>query len=76
MVGTQAMAQRIVNAEESFVNLVRDRTGCSEEAARVLMGDWKRLKALKIDSVTGQWTVLHGGLLDKELLIEETQARE
>ena len=61
--GTRSVAQRMVNAEESFIQIIREK-GFSREEAIKAMGTMLRLKVAKLDPVNGRIDVKHGAFLD------------
>lgn len=68
MKGTQAVAQRIVNAEENFIALVQQVTGCSREQGTKALATMRSLKVLKLDAVNGVYNVKHGAFLEASAL--------
>ena len=65
----KAMAQRIVNAENGFLDYVCETTGISRDLAIKVMAYYREIRVLKIQVGVGQWTVTHGAYLDKDELL-------
>lgn len=61
------IAQRIVNAEEDFIQIIQEKGFTGEEAIQV-MQTMLRLKLAKLDSGIGRISVKHGGLLETEVI--------
>lgn len=62
------MAQRLVNAENSFIECVRRDTGFTQEQAETVMAFYVKHKLMKLDAVDGQFYVKHGAFLDADVL--------
>jgi hypothetical protein len=70
------IAQRIVNAETSFIACMEDQYGLTEEEALRVFNLYKKKRIIKIDAVMGSWTVKNGAFLDAETIqraLEMTQ---
>jgi hypothetical protein len=67
MNGTREIAQRIVNAEEGFIEIIRER-GFTRDEAIMVMQTMLRLKLAKLDPVIGRISVKHGALLESETI--------
>lgn len=70
------IAQRIVNAETSFIACMEDEYGLTEDEALRVFNLYMKERIIKIDAVMGSWTVKHGAFLDKETIrkaLEMTQ---
>jgi len=61
----QDIAQRIVNAENSFVACMEDDYDLTEDQALAVFNLYRKEKILKVDAVMGSWSVKHGAFLDK-----------
>ena len=61
--GTQAIAQRIVNAENAFIETLMNR-GFSRAEAVKAMSTMIKLKVAKLDAVGGVINVKHGAFLE------------
>ena len=61
--GTRAIAQRIVNAEENFIE-ARIAQGFTRQEAIKAMNTMLRLKVAKLDPVIGRIEVKHGAFLE------------
>lgn len=64
----QGIAQRTVNAENSFVQSVMEQFGKTENEAQQVLTVFKQCKAVKIDAVTGQFALTHGAFWDIEVI--------
>ena len=62
------IAQRLVNAENSFIACMEDEYNLTEEQARSVFNLYKQEKILKVDAVMGSWSVKHGAFLDKSTI--------
>lgn len=62
------IAQRLVNAENSFIACMEDEYNLTEDQARAVFNLYKQEKILKIDAVMGSWSVKHGAFLDKQTI--------
>lgn len=65
--GTRSVAQRIVNAEKSFIQLVMEK-GFSRAEATKIMQTYLKLKVAKLDPVGGVIRVQHGAFWELEPL--------
>ncbi len=54
------MAQRLVNAENSFIECVRRDTGFTQEQAEKVLAFYVKHKLMKLDAVDGRFYVKHG----------------
>lgn len=68
MYGLKEVAQRIVNAEQNFIGVVREITGCSEADALKVLKTFRKLKVVKLDAVGGRYSVKHGIYLESDVL--------
>ncbi len=62
------MAMRIVNAEESFISFAIKTANLSYAEAEKVLSVYRKVKAIKIDAIGGQFTFTHGGFADAEVL--------
>jgi hypothetical protein len=62
--GLKAMAQRIANAEVTFIGCLMTIGGINEDQARTVFTKYLKAKVLKLDPVIGTYRVKHGALLD------------
>ena len=69
MKGTQAMAQRIVNAEENFADTLVAIANITRDEAFKAMRTMLKLKVAKLDAVGGRITVKHGAYLETSAII-------
>ena len=68
MKGTRAVAQRIANAENGFVEFVRAQIGCTQAEAEAVLSVYRWERLINIGAVDGQWRIKHGAFLDKDVL--------
>lgn len=71
IVGTRAVAQRIVNAENSFIDFAMKTAGLTHgEAVSALsyMRKGGKRAPLRIDAVTGQFTFSHGAFAEPDVI--------
>jgi type IV pilus biogenesis protein CpaD/CtpE len=61
--GFRAVAQRIVNAENGFVQILMEKGFTRDEAAKA-MRTMLKLKVAKMDAVNGRISVKHGAYLE------------
>lgn len=64
MNGTKQMAQRIVNAEQNFVQMIMEK-GFNREDAFKAMRTMLKLKVAKLDPIIGRISVKHGVYLER-----------
>jgi len=62
------IAQRIVNAENSFIACMEDDYNLTEDQALAVFNLYKKEKILKVDAVMGSWSVKHGAFLDEQTI--------
>lgn len=65
--GTRAIAQRIVNAEENFTQIIMEK-GFTRAEAQKAMRTMLKLKVAKLDAVGGKINVVHGAYLESDSL--------
>lgn len=65
--GTRAIAQRIVNAENVFIEMIQER-GFTRAEAEKAMRTMLKLKVAKLDPISGRINVKHGAFLDPEAI--------
>lgn len=66
--GTKAVAQRMVNAEEGFLDFAMRTAGITREQAVTALEEYRKAKAIKIDPVGGQFSFTHGGFAEADVL--------
>lgn len=66
MEGTYQIAQRIINAEKGFTQLIMEKGFTKDEAGKVMLTLLK-LKMAKLDPVMGRITMKHGAYWDNEV---------
>ena len=62
------IAQRLVNAANSFIACMEDDYDLTEDQSRAVFNLYKQEKILKVDAVMGSWSVKHGAFLDKQTI--------
>jgi hypothetical protein len=62
------MAQRFVNAENRFTDYVKQATGTDDATAHKVLAYYRQHKIVKLDAVSGTFSVPHGALLDAATL--------
>ncbi len=65
--GTRAVAQRIVNAENAFIQVIESK-GFSNVDAIKAMNTMLKLKVAKLDAVNGLISVKHGMFLEPDVI--------
>lgn len=65
--GMRAVAQRIANAENDFVDVIMERGFTREQAVRA-MHNLRKFKMAKLDPVLGRISVTHGSFLEVDVL--------
>ena len=64
----EAIAQRMVNAENAFISVIKEIAGCSNDSAAHVLNVYRKLKLVKFDAVCGTINVKHGLYLDKDII--------
>ena len=54
------IAQRIINAENKFIDSVVEQFGKTEDEAKIILEVFKREKIVKIDPIGGRFTLTDG----------------
>ena len=67
--GLRAMAQRLVNAENGFVQTLMERGKISKVDAEKVFVLYKKLKLVKLHAANGEYKVKHGGYLDEAVIV-------
>jgi hypothetical protein len=62
------IAQRTVNAENSFVESVMNCGACTKAEAEKVMAYYLKHKIAKMDAVIGRISVKHGAYLDADVI--------
>lgn len=62
------IAQRQVNAHNSFVENIMEQFGFTQAEAEQILTIYKRIKAIKLDSVMGRYNLIHGALWERETM--------
>jgi hypothetical protein len=67
MIGNLHTAQRIVNAENAFIEIIMEKGFTKEEATKA-MNTMLKLKLAKMDAVIGRISVKHGAYLEVDVI--------
>lgn len=68
MEGTREIAQRIVNAEENFIETVQTITGCTREEGIKALATMRQFKIIKLDANIGRYRAVHGAYMEADAL--------
>ena len=66
--GMRAVAQRIVNAENAFIDFAMRTAGLTKPEAETALASYRKNKAIKIDPVGGSFTFTNGGFAEVDVL--------
>jgi len=66
--GTYAIAHRIVNAENNFIETAMEMHGLSKANAEKVLRVYRKLKMVSTNYGVGKITVKHGAFWDKEYI--------
>lgn len=66
--GTYAVAHRIVNAENNFIETIMELANCKKSEAEKVLAVYRKLKMVKLDIGIGRISVKHGAYLDLEVI--------
>lgn len=66
--GTKAIATRITNAEERFIEFACETAGLTRTEAERALAVYRKERVIKIDPVTGQFTFKHGDFAEPDVL--------
>lgn len=66
--GLQAMAKRMVDAENNFIEVLMNLGEISKAEALKVLAVYRKLKLVKLDPVIGSMNVKHGAYLDKQVI--------
>jgi len=58
--GFEAMAQRTINAQDSFIQNVMDQFGKTKEESLKVLKMFIKAKAVKLDAIHGKYNLTHG----------------
>ncbi len=64
----KAMATRVTNAENRFMEAVQEQFNKTEAEAEVILTIFKREKVVKLDIVTGQFSLVSGLFWDAQVM--------
>lgn len=70
MNGTKEVAQRMVNAENAFIEIVMERIPCTREQAAKALATMIKLKVVKRHLGVSRYQVVHGAYLEPDALWE------
>jgi hypothetical protein len=68
-VGLRDMAQRIVQAEEDFIEVLMKQGGISKPEAEKVYEYYRKNKLIKRDAILGRISVKHGQFLDRDVIL-------
>ncbi|MDR8093120.1 hypothetical protein KPB05_37320 [Burkholderia gladioli] len=68
MEGTKYIAQRMVNAENNFIETVQAITGCTREEGEKALNTMRQLRVIKLDAGIGRYTAKHGAFMEPNAL--------
>ena len=66
--GSKNVAQRMVNAEERFIEFAMLTGDLTREQALAALAEYRKAKAIEIDPVGGQFSFRHGGFAERDVL--------
>jgi hypothetical protein len=66
--GVRALAERGEHARERFLAYAQRHGGLSRKEAERALEAYKKHRVIRLDHVTGEFHVKHGGFLDRETL--------
>lgn len=66
--GTKAMAERMVRAEESFLDVLVDLGGISRDEAERVLAYYRKHRLVKMDAVNGRMDVSNGAFLERDVI--------
>jgi N-acetylglucosamine-6-phosphate deacetylase len=64
----EAIAQRIVNAEENFAQTLVENYGLTKAEAFKAMATLRKARAIKVDPVMGRMIIKHGAYMDAAVI--------
>jgi hypothetical protein len=71
--GYKAVAQRMVNAEERFIEFAIESAGLTRTGAVKALQVMRKAKVVKIDAIAGQFTFSHGAFAEASILHKAAQ---
>lgn len=72
--GNKHTAQRIINAENNFIEGLMIAAKITEAEAEKVLAFYRKIKAVKMDIVGGRITVKHGAFWDAEVILRAVAA--
>jgi len=72
--GAHAVATRIVNAEERFISYAMEVANISRDEALKALATYRKVKAIKIDAVGGEFRFTHGGFAEADVILRAVAA--
>lgn len=67
--GNYATANRIVNAENSFIECLMTAASITHAEAEKVLAIYRKSRAVKLDAVGGTLTVKHGAFWDRDVIL-------
>lgn len=71
-VGTKAIAERMVRAEEEFLGTLMGMGGIERAAAERVLSYYRKHKIVRMDAVNARMSVTHGMFLDRDVIQRAT----
>lgn len=66
--GLRAVAQRSVDAENSFLDYAMEHGRLDRDQARVALAAFRKARAIRFDAVNGTFHVKHGAFLEPDVI--------
>jgi len=63
----RAIAQRTVNADSRFIDLLSSMHGFTQTEAVKIFATYRKLRCIKLDAIGGSWSVKHGEFWDRDV---------
>jgi hypothetical protein len=60
--------QRLINAENNFVEIMMDTANCTKEQAQKVLRVYRTLKVIKLDVAMGRYTFKCGAFLEVDVI--------
>lgn len=67
--GCKAVAQRVVNAQTRFTDLMIEISGCTQEQAVKVLEVYKKAKVVKLNVAQGVYDFKHGAFVEKDVIL-------
>lgn len=76
MIGNEHTAQRIVNAENHFIGILKEFGDLTDAQAEVAFQTFRKLKLIKLDAVGGRYSVKHGAFMERDVIRRAAKIEE